>query len=168
MIDVHAESSMPSTESIRPRLSPLLRPVVLLTLLLLGPVTIVQAQSAASRSASFTEGQAAAGANVYTTACAGCHMRSLQGGAGIPGLTSAEFRSSWGARPVGELLQFVRQTKPPQAPGSLADPMVAAVVAYLMSVNGAPPGEVALSFRSHGAVLGRPGDGQGGPGAGGN
>jgi alcohol dehydrogenase (cytochrome c) len=97
--------------------------------------------------------QAEAGAEVYSRACAACHLPNLQGATDAPQLAGANFRAQWGHRPVTELLDYVRRTMPPQAPNSLTPEQYAAVTAYLLRENGALPGDEPLTTVSAGVVI---------------
>ena len=104
--------------------------------------------------ASFSEAQAAVGAEVYTSACAACHLPGLQGSSEAPELAGPNFRAQWGNRPAGDLLTYVRRTMPPTAPGSISDEEYAAVVAYMMRSNGASQRDETLTFSTQGQVVG--------------
>ena len=109
-------------------------------------VALALAPSAASAqlsSAVYTAAEAEAGRAVYEQACAACHMPDLRGQFEAPELAGANFRGAWGDRPAAELLDLVRTTMPPAAPGSLDPAAYAAVVAYLLQANGVAPAAVA-------------------------
>ena len=99
--------------------------------------------SAQLSSAVYTAAEAEAGRAVYEQACAACHMPDLRGQFEAPALAGANFRGAWGDRPVAELLDLVRTTMPPVAPGSLDPAAYAAVVAYLLQANGVAPAAAA-------------------------
>ena len=90
-------------------------------------------------SAVYTAAEAEAGRAVYEQACASCHMPDLRGQFEAPELAGAGFRGTWGGRPAAELLDIVRTTMPPAAPGSLAPAAYTGVVAYLLQANGVAP-----------------------------
>ena len=125
--------------------------------LLLGLATSVNSASAqavdAARQAPYTEAQAVAGALVYERSCAACHLPGLQGSSEAPELAGPNFRNQWGNRPVGDLLEYVRQAMPPADPRSHSDEEYAAVVAYLIRANGANQAEEALTFSAQGLVV---------------
>lgn len=99
----------------------------------------------------FTAAQAAAGRTAYTASCAVCHGSTLANGAyGVP-LTGEFFKTRWSRRSVAALLERTRKTMPPAAPGSLAAQTYADVVAYMLEVNGARAGDVALKAEGGGA-----------------
>ena len=90
-------------------------------------------------SAVYTAAEAEAGRAAYEQACAACHMPDLRGQFEAPELAGANFRAAWGDRPAAELLDLVRTTMPPAAPGSLDFAAYAGVVAYLLQANGVAP-----------------------------
>ena len=88
---------------------------------------------------SYTSAQADVGARIYAEQCLVCHLDDLQGSFEAPELAGPNFRSTWRARPVTDLLNLVASTMPPQAVGSLTSDGVADVVAYLLQANGVQP-----------------------------
>ena len=102
---------------------------------------------------SYTDDQARAGAAVYLTTCASCHLTNFQGSGEAPALAGPDFLNTWGPRPVTELLELVGASMPPTAPQSLADEEYAAVVAYMLSVNGVEASETQLTLSSSGPVF---------------
>ena len=102
---------------------------------------------------SYTAVQADIGASVYAEQCLVCHLDDLRGSFEAPELAGANFRSTWGARPVTDLVNLVASTMPPQAVGSLTTEEVAGVVAYLLQANGVEPGTSGLSVASGSTVI---------------
>lgn len=90
--------------------------------------------------ASYTAAQAAQGKLAFQRDCASCHLE----GSIAPALVGDDFQKKWGSQPVSELHSFIRDSMPPEGPGSLAAEEYSAIVAHLISVNGGKPGEVAL------------------------
>lgn len=84
----------------------------------------------------FTAAQAARGERTFEEACAGCHDTGEFAG--------ARFRLSWVDRTVGELFDTISTLMPEGDPGSLRPGEYAALVAYLLQMNGYPPGETPL------------------------
>lgn len=86
-------------------------------------------------------GSAADGRRVYAARCAACHGRSGEGGAGSQlvapaqpaGAARRNVATHWPYAPP--LFDYIRRTMPPDAPGSLADTEVYAVVAFLLAEN---------------------------------
>jgi mono/diheme cytochrome c family protein len=81
----------------------------------------------------FTAEQAARGQRVFTTVCSVCHGRSE--------FTGPIFALTWMAEPVGNLFQHISTAMPQDRPGSLAPEEYAAVVAYMLQLNGRVPGD---------------------------
>jgi alcohol dehydrogenase (cytochrome c) len=84
---------------------------------------------------SFTSAQASAGRTAYDRSCAECHLADLGGSRG-PALAGPAFLSGWGDRSVQDLFAVIKGTMPPGAEGSLSDAQYAAIVAYILQVNG--------------------------------
>ena len=59
-------------------------------------------------------------------------------------LAGEYFRRQWSGRSVAELFEKSRTTMPPKATGSLPDATHAAIIAYVLEVNGSVPGDVDL------------------------
>ena len=84
----------------------------------------------------FTAAQAARGERTFDEVCAGCHDSGEFAG--------ARFRLGWVDRSVGELFDIISTLMPEGDPGSLSPGEYAAVVAYLLQLNGYPAGETPL------------------------
>ena len=109
-------------------------------LLALGQEAAAQKEGGAQpRSASsgvYTAEQAKRGEESYAGMCTGCHTPASHMG--------DVFMSSWGGRPLSELYGFIRAAMPKNEPGSLTPDEYAAIVAYLLKLNGMPAGKQAL------------------------
>jgi S-disulfanyl-L-cysteine oxidoreductase SoxD len=81
----------------------------------------------------YTAEQAAEGQRIFTTVCAVCHGRNE--------FTGPIFQLTWMHEPVGHLFQHVSTAMPQDDPGSLDPERYAAVVAYMLQLNGRPAGE---------------------------
>jgi alcohol dehydrogenase (cytochrome c) len=81
----------------------------------------------------FTADQAQRGQRVFTSVCSTCHGRN--------DFVGPIFALTWMADPVGNLYEFASTNMPQDAPGSLPPEDYAAVVAYLLQLNGRSPGE---------------------------
>ncbi len=106
-----------------------------------------------AQQASFTAAQAEAGATVYQTACAECHLANLQGSGEAPQLAGTDVRTFRGNQPAVELMRYVRTTMPPGQEGSLTEEEYAAVTAYIMRENGVAQGSAPLSLASRGSLV---------------
>jgi mono/diheme cytochrome c family protein len=84
----------------------------------------------------YTADQAARGEKVYANVCVECHEKLEY--------TGPEFRAKWNDRPAFELFDLVRSTMPDENPGTLPLQDYADVVAYMMKLNGVPPGKTPL------------------------
>jgi mono/diheme cytochrome c family protein len=81
----------------------------------------------------FTTEQAARGQRTFTTVCAVCHGRNE--------FTGPIFALTWMEEPVGHLFEHISTAMPQDDPGSLAPEEYAAIVAYLLQLNGRAAGE---------------------------
>ncbi|HSH76064.1 MAG TPA: cytochrome c [Longimicrobiales bacterium] len=95
--------------------------------------------------ASFTDEQADRGQRVFTTVCSVCHGRNEFSG--------PIFEITWMAEPVGHLFQHISTAMPQDRPGSLSPEEYAAVLAYLLQLNGRRAGDRELPPDAE--VLGR-------------
>jgi hypothetical protein len=68
--------------------------------------------------------------------CVSCHPASTH--------TGATFATSWVGKPLWELFGYVSERMPKNDPASLSWEEYADVVAYLLRLNGMPPGRVEL------------------------
>ncbi len=68
--------------------------------------------------------------------CAECHTSGQFRG--------AAFQASWSGRSVASLFELLRTTMPNDDPGRLTRDEYAAVIAYLLQLNGYPAGERSL------------------------
>jgi mono/diheme cytochrome c family protein len=92
----------------------------------------------------YTEAQAARGASVYDTACAGCHRADL-GGATGPSLKEQRFAREFAGKDLKALFTKVATTMPRNAPASLGDAVSLDIVALLLKENGFPAGPKELT-----------------------
>lgn len=106
----------------------------------------------------FTETQAARGAAVYDTACAGCHRADL-GGASGPALREQRFAREFAGKDLKALFTKTATTMPRGAPGSLGDNVYLDIVAHMLKENGFPAGSHELTADALGGIrvlAGRP------------
>jgi alcohol dehydrogenase (cytochrome c) len=106
-------------------------------------LTSVEAKAAAS----YTDAQATQGATVYSQHCVQCHGANLQGEAGTP-LTGTTFSQAYGKGTAAQLYDFLSRQMPQDAPGTLSVQQYLDVTAYILSRNGLPAGNAALSIGS--------------------
>ncbi len=100
----------------------------------------------------FTAAQVAAGKTAYESNCAVCHGSTLTNGTFGTPLGGEYFQRMWSGRSVGALLEKSVKTMPPAAPGSLKPGVYADVVAYVLEMNGAKAGSVALGAAAAGGM----------------
>lgn len=91
--------------------------------------------------AGFTQEQAVAGKKAYDANCAQCHGFKLEG-PDAPGLVGQDIMANWDT--AGGLFDFISVAMPPVAPGKLGDETYLNIIAYIMSYNGAQPGDTPL------------------------
>ena len=101
--------------------------------------SLAQAQAAVTPADSAAR-QVALGEQWFRSACLECHVAR--------GLDNADFRLKWGGRSALDLFALIRSTMPDGKPGSLTPGTYAAIVSYLMTVNGMPVGARRLSTDS--------------------
>jgi mono/diheme cytochrome c family protein len=84
----------------------------------------------------YTMAQAQHGERVFNTVCSVCH--------GAAEFRGRMFEITWMTQPVGDLFQHISAAMPQDRPGSLSPEEYAAVVAYLLQMNGRPAGDTLL------------------------
>jgi mono/diheme cytochrome c family protein len=110
-------------------------------LMFLGTLASAVAQAPAAKgvttsSGVYTTRQAAQGEQTYMNICVACHP---------PGTyTAPAFRDKWNGAPLSNLFGLISETMPKQEPASLEPEEYAAVIAYMLKINGAPSGKTAL------------------------
>jgi mono/diheme cytochrome c family protein len=96
----------------------------------------------------YTEEQARRGAVLFDKECAGCHGPGGAGGSMAPALTGAAFSANYDGQSVGDLFDRNRTTMPPGKEGQLEAQGNADITAFLLQVNGFPPGATELAAQS--------------------
>ena len=89
----------------------------------------------------FSEAQAYRGEKVADTICLGCHGAGLTGGDSGPKLVGEKFLSEWGGKSVADLIDWILEKMPDDAPGTLKREDVVSAVAYILKVNNMPTGK---------------------------
>jgi mono/diheme cytochrome c family protein len=89
-----------------------------------------------SDSGVYTAEQADRGQKTFDANCATCHLTTEY--------SDNTFKSNWHGRIVFDLFEIIRSTMPQDFPSSLPRNDYVDVVAYILRLNGAPPGKVAL------------------------
>ncbi len=112
----------------RSRLSPVV-PVALLVAILATPA-LLPAQGPAPADA--VAQQIDVGGQWFRARCAECHEKG--------DLSDANFQLKWSGQSAFDLLDIIVRTMPEDEPGGLTRGTYTAIVAYLMKLNGMPPG----------------------------
>ena len=93
----------------------------------------------------FTAEQAAAGGSLYTQYCQGCHGKTGRGTPGGPGVTGANLNKKWEETSLLDFWTFAHTNMPPGAAGRIGSEQdYVNIVAYIMDMHGAEPGESEL------------------------
>ena len=98
--------------------------------------------SSAAMAAGFTAEQAAEGKTLYDSNCAQCHGFQLEG-PDAPGLAGPDVMQNWAT--AGGIYDFISVAMPPSAPGLLGEDNYIKIVSYIMSFNGAQPGDTPMT-----------------------
>lgn len=93
----------------------------------------------------YTEEQAKRGEALYRQECAICHGEMLTGADEVPPLVGAPFTSNWNGLTLGDLLERIRVTMPPDNPARLSRQQHVDILAHLLSVNHFPAGKTELA-----------------------
>ncbi|MEE2790863.1 MAG: cytochrome c [Acidobacteriota bacterium] len=118
-----------------------------------GMVLVVAIAAGANQRASvwdgvYTAAQAQRGAPLYEKDCAECHGADLSGGEMAPGLVGDEFVWTWNGLSVGELFERLRVSMPQGLPGRVSRQAKADILAFMLAMNGFPPGGTELVSRT--------------------
>ena len=105
------------------------------------------ALTAGQSAAVFTTDQAAAGRQVYTASCAGCHLADLGGRNEAPQLAGNNFMNTWRSRTAGDLFEYIQSTMPPTG-ANLGEAQYLAVTTYILQANGAAAGSQSFTGSS--------------------
>ncbi|MGO2959590.1 MAG: c-type cytochrome [Acetobacter sp.] len=93
--------------------------------------------------ASYTQEQAARGAETYKEACSLCHGASLGGAFDTPAL-KGRFVANWAGAPLRDLFDYMQRAMPLSAPSTLSAEDNADILAFLLQENGVKPGKKPL------------------------
>ena len=85
----------------------------------------------------YTAAQAERGQVTFRRICAQCHV--------VGQFSGRSFRRAWAGRPTYELFELIRTTMPQDKPGTLGRQDYTDVVAYFLSLSGAPAGPAELA-----------------------
>jgi mono/diheme cytochrome c family protein len=103
------------------------------------PMSSLEAQTAprTTKAGVYTADQAVKGREVFNSNCLGCHTTATHQG--------PAFTNKWFGRALFDLYDYVSQAMPKAAPGSLTEDEYVWVTAYILRLNGMPPGRTELS-----------------------
>src|SRR5215470_9391941 len=87
----------------------------------------------------YSAAQSSRGQAYYQMNCALCHGAELKGAVG-PMLTGDGFLSNWAGRSLGDLVDKIEKTMPPQAPASTSRAKARDVAAFLLQYGKFPAG----------------------------
>lgn len=113
----------------------MLRLAFLFAMLFSGVRAVAQAPNGA-----YTNEQALAGRDLYSTNCSMCHLPTLTGAGNAPPLAGTGFLANWRGKPASELYARIRATMPPQGNPALTDNDFLAIVAFILQSNSLPAG----------------------------
>jgi hypothetical protein len=94
----------------------------------------------------FTEAQASRGKPAFETSCGRCHNNELVGSERAPALKGDGFFSHWENDTLDKLFTKIRDTMPAGGIESVTDAGKLDILAYVLSMKGAPPGREELSL----------------------
>lgn len=100
------------------------------------PRTAAAQAPTSTRQGVYTADQATKGRQVFNGNCLGCHTTATHMG--------PAFENKWFGRPLFDLYDYVSQMMPKAAPGSLTEDEYVWLVAYILRLNGMPPGRAPL------------------------
>ena len=95
-----------------------------------------QAAGRSTKDRVYSAAQAAEGRDLYDGRCKNCHTAISH--------TGPPFRANWDKRPLSDLWDYILEKMPKDAPGTLEEDEYAKVLAYILRMNGMPPGTEAL------------------------
>jgi alcohol dehydrogenase (cytochrome c) len=107
----------------------------------------------------FNAEQARSGRGLFAANCAQCHGPQLQGAGEAPPLAGTTFMAAWGKRSTAELYNLVKASMPYGNGNSLDAATYRSIIAFVLSANGAKPGNTALTG-SETVQIGRIADGK--------
>jgi mono/diheme cytochrome c family protein len=124
--------------------------MVMTSLALAGSSSILEAQSPSCSvwDGLYTTDQATRGKALFTDKCALCHGADLSGREMAPALAGSTFLDNWSNQSVGDLATRIHNSMPLDDPGSLRSRQVADLIAYILSANSFPAGNVELAAES--------------------
>ena len=94
----------------------------------------------------YTAAQNQRGAELHAAVCVMCHGPQLNGAGQpemppSPAIARASFLRKWAGRNVAALFLYIRQTMPPDSPGTLTDQQTLDAIAHMFAVSNIPAGD---------------------------
>ncbi len=89
--------------------------------------------------------QSERGQVIYFTTCVRCHKAEMTGSEIVPPILGDHFLSRWSRKTAGDLFEWVRTKMPPSETERLSPRESADVLAYVLSRNEFPAGDVELA-----------------------
>jgi cytochrome c len=129
------------------------RPIILIIGVALACVTAVGAAQIVSPvsvwSGVYTAAQSKRGEEIHADVCAICHGSRLNGAGNpemppSPAIAGTSFVRKWSGRTVGALFLYVRQTMPPDSPGTLTEQQALDAIAHMFATSKMPAGDKEL------------------------
>jgi mono/diheme cytochrome c family protein len=93
----------------------------------------------------FSTDQAKRGSVLFAAQCAGCHGSDLHGSDRNPALLGERFWREWDNQLARKLYSRIITSMPANDPGSLTEPEVIDLVAFVLGNNGVPVGDADVS-----------------------
>jgi mono/diheme cytochrome c family protein len=109
------------------------------------------AQTRAVTDRVYSEAQAIRGQQLYETQCVACHGKTLEGSVGPP-LAGDGFLAAWSSRSLGDLVEKIEKTMPPQAPGSVSREQAIDIAAHVLRAGKFPAGPADLGAGAVGQI----------------
>jgi mono/diheme cytochrome c family protein len=102
---------------------------------------------ASTSSGVFSTEQAKRGKALFMANCAVCHGANLLPRDGdATALTGPDFELAWHGQTIGERVERMQASMPPENPGNLTGQQYVDVVAHILEFNGYPAGQQELTF----------------------
>ncbi len=97
----------------------------------------------------YTAAQNKRGEEIHASVCVMCHGYALNGAGQpemppSPAIARAAFLRKWSGSNVAALFLYVRQTMPPDSPGTLTDQQALDAIAHMFAVSNMPAGNQEL------------------------
>lgn len=119
--------------------------VVMLTVVGIAAAHQSQETPRSVRDGVYTTAQANQGKTAYDDKCRSCHGTMATTTPDMaPLLNDYTFQEAWKDRSVGQFFERIQKTMPQNEPGTLSPQLTAEIIAYILSANKLPAGDLAL------------------------